>query len=422
MEGFFNFWPVLILLGILMRFVLRLVYGARGPRGDDPAYVICNVLSWSLLLIGIAPAVLFGSMTILGLVLILLAAMAIIEAVVERRAMQRRATCAMLALLMERRAPLDPSFLVEGDFGRGIVNRSARRLMAELRRGVPLSLAIERHPHALPRTAVAFAAVGEAVGAEVDALKELSAADDSQVALLRRTCIDRATYLTCILALMGLVAVFMMIKIIPEYQKIFEEFDMELPTLTWFVVSVSDYVVHYLAIPLVILIVWGGVAAIAIGVLYLCDIPILQRVTDRLFRAGRMAELLRMLAVATEHRQSLADVFARLAQVYPSTFIRRQLQRVAGFVAAGDDWRNALRDVHFVSDAEYALLQTAGEARNLPWALRTIARRKEKRLVYRWTAMVQVAYPCVVLLIGLCVGVFVASMFLPLVKLIEGLA
>jgi len=185
---------------------------------------------------------------------------------------------------------------------------------------------------------------------------------------------------------------------------------------------VSDYVVHYLAIPLVILIVWGGVAAIAIGVLYLCDIPILQRVTDRLFRAGRMAELLRMLAVATEHRQSLADVFARLAQVYPSTFIRRQLQRVAGFVAAGDDWRNALRDVHFVSDAEYALLQTAGEARNLPWALRTIARRKEKRLVYRWTAMVQVAYPCVVLLIGLCVGVFVASMFLPLVKLIEGLA
>jgi len=422
MEELFNYWPVLILLGILMRVVLRLVYGARGPTGDDLAYVICNVLSWLLLLIGIAPAVLFGGMTILGLVLILLAAMAIIEAVVERRAMQRRATCAMLALLMERKAPLDPSFFIEGNFGRGIVNRSARRLMAELRRGAPLSVAIERHPHALPRTAVAYAAVGEAVGAEVDALKELSAADDSQVALLRRTCIDRVIYLACIVALMSLVALYVMVRIIPEYQKIFEEFDLELPTLTWFVVSVSDYIVHYLAIPLVILLVWGGIAAIIVGILYMCDVPVLQRLTDRLFRSGRVAELLRMLAVATEHRQSLAEVFGRLAQVYPSAFIRKQLQRVAGFVAAGDDWRNALRDARLVSEAEYALLQTAGEARNLPWTLRTIARRKERQLIYRWTATVQVAYPCVVLLIGLCVGVFVASMFLPLVRLIEGLA
>jgi type II secretory pathway component PulF len=421
MDSLLNYWPILILLGIVLRMALRLVYGARGPTPSDLWYLFLNVLSWLLLAVGMAPAILFCGMTILGLVLILLAAMAIVEAIVERRAMHRRSTCAMLALLMERKTPLEPSLLLEGQYGRGVVSRASRALLAELRRGTPLSVAIERHPEALPREAVAYAAVGDVVGAEVESLKELGAADDSQLALLRRTCIDRITYLTSILALMTLVAFFMMVKIIPEYQKIFQEFEMELPSMTWFVVSVSAFFVDYLAVPFILLIMLGGLTAIIVAILYMCDVPVLQPVTDRMMRAKRVADVLRMLAVATEHRQSLSDVFGRLAQVYPTAFIRRQLQRVASFVAAGDEWRNALLDARFVSEAEYALLKTADEVHNLPWALRTISRRKERRLVYRWTAAVQVAYPCVILLIGLGIGVFSAAMFLPLVKLIEGL-
>jgi type IV pilus assembly protein PilC len=422
MDWLFYNWPFLILLAIVLRMALRLVYGARGPTDSDPIYHFFNVLSWLLLLVGIAPAVLFCSMTVLGLVLILLAAMAIVEAVVERRAMRRRSTCALLALLVERKAPLEPTLFMDGQRGRGIVSRASRGLLAELRRGSPLSVALERYPEALPREAVAYAAVGEVVGAEVEALKELGAADDSQLAVLRRTCIDRVTYLTAILALMTLVATFVMIKIIPEYQKIFDEFEMELPSMTWFVINVSTFVAEYLAAPLILLILGGGLAAFVIGILYLRDVQVLQPVTDRLFRTKRVADVLRMLAVATEHRRSLADVFTRLAQVHPSAFIRRQLQRIAGFVTAGDDWRNALLDARFLSEAEYALLKSAGEVQNLPWALRTIAQRKEKQLVYRWAAAVQVAYPCIVLLVGLGVGLFAAAMFLPLVKLIEGLA
>jgi len=413
---------MLVVLGIVLRMVLKLVYGARGPAPYDTAYLSLNILSWSLLAVGIAPAILFCGMSILGLVLILLAAMAIFEAIVERRAMHRRSTCAILALLVERKAPLEPSLLLEGPYGRGIVSRASRGLLAELRRGAPLSVAVLRHPEALPRAAVAYAAVGAVAGPEVEPLKELAAADDNQLALLRRTCVDRFTYLSSILALLTLVAIFMMIKIIPEYYQIFSEFDLELPSMTLLVISMSAFFVDYLAVPLILMIILAGVTAITVALLYLCDIPILQPLTDRLMRTKLMADVLRMLAVATEQRQSLSVVFDRLAQVYPSALIRRKLQHIASFIAAGDDWRNALRDARFVSDAEYALLMTAGEVQNLPWALRTIARRKERQLVYRWTAAVQVAYPCVILLVGLGVALFSAAMFLPLIKLIEGLA
>jgi type IV pilus assembly protein PilC len=68
------------------------------------------------------------------------------------------------------------------------------------------------------------------------------------------------------------------------------------------------------------------------------------------------------------------------------------------------------------------LLGTAQQVGNLPWALRSIAKRKEKRTVYRLAAAIQVVYPCLILLLGGIVGFTVMALFLPLVKLIEGLA
>jgi type II secretory pathway component PulF len=67
-------------------------------------------------------------------------------------------------------------------------------------------------------------------------------------------------------------------------------------------------------------------------------------------------------------------------------------------------------------------LKTAERAGNLPWILRQIAVRREKRAVYRLASALQVMYPVVILLLGSFVGFFVISLFIPLVKLIEGLA
>jgi type II secretory pathway component PulF len=145
-------------------------------------------------------------------------------------------------------------------------------------------------------------------------------------------------------------------------------------------------------------------------------------VTDRLFRGRRVGDVLRILAVATEHRQPLADVVTRLARDFPSDLIRRQLRPAAAAVTAGSDWRDALRDARLVSPAEHGLLKTAEQVGNLPWALRAIATRNERRGVYRLSAAIQVLYPCVILLLGALVGFFVVALFVPLVRIISILA
>ena len=200
------------------------------------------------------------------------------------------------------------------------------------------------------------------------------------------------------------------------------DFDLELPKLTLLAVAVSNFTVSYLGGAIFLLIVGSLLAALVIGICYLCDVPVLRWLGDRVLRGRRTADVLRILAVSTEHREPLTTVLQRLAQVYPSRMLRRQLAPAAAAMNAGGDWRESLRTARFISPAEQSLLQTAEQAGNLPWALRTVAARQEKRIVYRLAAAVQVLYPIVIVLLGGLVAFFIVSLFVPLVKLVEGLS
>jgi type II secretory pathway component PulF len=132
--------------------------------------------------------------------------------------------------------------------------------------------------------------------------------------------------------------------------------------------------------------------------------------------------VLRILAVATEQRQPLTDALIWLAHVYPSSPVRSRLVPAAAAANAGLDWRDALAQARLISIAEHALLSAAERVGNLPWALRQIAQRRQKRAVYRLATAMQIAYPVAILMLGAFVGFYVVSLFVPLVQLIQGLS
>jgi type II secretory pathway component PulF len=218
------------------------------------------------------------------------------------------------------------------------------------------------------------------------------------------------------------VLTFIMIKILPEFQQIFWEFGLELPRATLFAIGFADFFTTYLAAPIAAALPLSLLCGIVVAICYLCDVPVLRPWSDWFFRSRRSSHVLRILAVATEQRQPLTEVLHRVAYVYPSAPIRSRLAPAAAAVNAGADWRDALREARVVTRSEQALLKAAERAGNLPWALREIAKRREKRAVYRVATALQVVYPIVILMLGAFVGFYVVSLFVPLVNLIEGLA
>jgi type II secretory pathway component PulF len=421
MDWFLYSWPTLILLGLGLRMALRLTYGARGPEPGDPIFVFLSTNSWVLIGLGLAPAVIAGAVTFVGGLIALLAASALVEVVIERRAAQRRSTATMLALMVDRGHALDSSVLFTGQPMRGIAGRAADRLFRALDEGTPLVDAIAAHPRALPPEALAYLAAGQTRQAEAAALRELSRSEHSELASIWRACIDRTSYLVFVLAMMVAVLAFIMIKLVPEFEKIFAEFSVDMPKITQLAVSVSQLFTQYFGAPIVMALVLLVFGSFIVAFCYLADLAVLRPWGEALFRGRATAHVLRILAVTTEQRQSLSHALTWLAHVYPSAALRSRLTAAANQVNSGAG-RDALVDARIVTAAEHGLLQAAARAGNLPWALRQIARRRERRAVYRWATVLQIAYPAAILLLGAFVAFYVIALFVPIVQLIYGLA
>jgi type II secretory pathway component PulF len=421
MNWFLYSWPTLIILGLGLRMAVRITYGARGAEPGDPIYVFLNTSAWVLLGLGLIPAVVGGTITFIGGVLGLLAATTFVEVMIHRRTSQRRSMAKMLALQIERGQRLDSSILFAGQAIRGIAGRAADRLLTEISRGAPIVEAVAKHPRALPPEALAYVAAGQTAEAQAAALRELTKNDEGEMARAWRAVVDRVSYMAFVLIVMAVVLSFMMIKIVPDFQRIFYEFNIELPQMTLLAITVSQWFAYYAAAPIGLAASLFLLGALLVGVCYLCDIPVLRPWGDLVFRRRRLAHVLRILSVATQTREPLAEVLRRVSIVFPSAPIRNQLGPAVAAVRAGVDWREALHDARIITTSERALLNSAERAGNLPWALRQIALRREKRAVYRLVAAVQVLFPIAILVFGGFVAFVVVSLFIPLVKLISAL-
>ena len=143
---------------------------------------------------------------------------------------------------------------------------------------------------------------------------------------------------------------------------------------------------------------------------------------DRLTRRFHSAQILDALALVAGSRVPLPEGLFALARSYPQPGVRRRLQRAAADVESGGPWCECLLRHGLLGPAERAVLEAAQRAGNLPWALREMADSARRRLAHRVQAVVQIAFPPVILLLGLIVMFVVVAMFLPGLKLIQKLS
>ena len=91
-------------------------------------------------------------------------------------------------------------------------------------------------------------------------------------------------------------------------------------------------------------------------------------------------------------------------------------------VRLGSDWIAALWRAGILRKTDVEVLGSAASVGNLSWALRELAETCERRLGFRIQAAVQTLFPLAVVMIGLTIGLFAVSYFLPLVVIIGELA
>jgi len=228
----------------------------------------------------------------------------------------------------------------------------------------------------------------------------------------------RLIYLFALVLFALPIFVFVMLKIVPSYAKIFEEFGVAMPAITQAMVQGSRLALA--CWPLLLLV---GILAATAGVYGVVryigstnwDPPGARWLALR-FHA---ATLLRTLSVAAERQQPMTEALSLIARWYPAGWVRARVWRALGEVEAGKHWCASLARHRLIAATEQAVLEAAERAGNLPWALRETAKASTRRLAYRLNLLVQLAFPMAILAFGAFEAVFVLGCFMPLVTLIH---
>lgn len=400
-----------IILGIAILVALKLMYSVQRGVGNDVLVMIVTISGWVMIFAGISMLVSpFGMIFVLVIFGMALA---------KHREGERRALLLTLSLAAEKGIPLAATARGFAARRSDEIARRAWHFADLLDSGLPVSDALKQSGNPLPVDATLMVRLGTDANTRDIALRE--AANESENAdLAWRPVFERTLYLLVVGQAAILVTTFVMIKIIPTFREIFTDFGTTLPPTTQLTIRIADGFAQfwYLLAPFFIYVI----GALLVSAFFYAQGKVwIPWPLSWLFGCTENPTILRGLAVCLEQNQPLNQSLQRLAAEYPRSTDARRIHRAATAAAGGQEWCACLEQEQIVTKAEAAVLRTATQAGNLPWALRQIAEVSNRRLKYRAITILNFVSPLCLLGLALPIGLFAIGCMLPLISLIQNL-
>ncbi len=430
----------------LRQIMLSLIYFAVGSLIGRHAFDTSSPAPWTLLgvwlglglcYLGVWLAIRLGSFAIVGWILLIIGYILVTASMMgfvsiptipiligviiylhlQHRRNQQNGLLWVLAVAANRQIPLAPGVEAFAMQNRGIFRERAHALAAFLHRGQSLSEAIAWVPRVVPWDAPLLIRVGEQTGRLAEALREAAETRAKRHHTLRDV-FGRIGYIVAVLSVGELIVGFVAYFIIPKYEAIFKDFGIDLPVATRWLIHGSSLFGEY------ILVIFLGQLGLMLYVAFTLARQGVQGlpIIGRLFRLRHKSLILRTLALVVEANQPLDRAFELMVKNYPSKRIRKKIQKATEATRTGASWTDALRFVRLISENDVGVLDAAGRAGNLPWALRTLAETGERRFAYRLQIGSHFLFMLAMLLMGLLTLFIVIALFSPLVSLIERLS
>ena len=177
---------------------------------------------------------------VLGMVALAIPAIVISMAYYKHAQTQQYAMLALIATAASARAPLEPIVVAFGNERGGWMRERTKQMARMLLDGVPLPVAAEKVPGVVPPEAVPLVRVGHDTGALAAAIDQAITAHDL-IEPVWQTIVPKIAYLCLLPSVAVGIIIFIMLKIVPQFQKIFKDFGMRLPDITRGLISAANF-------------------------------------------------------------------------------------------------------------------------------------------------------------------------------------
>ncbi len=298
-------------------------------------------------------------------------------------------------------------------------------VVEDVESGSTLSEAMGKHPRAFDRLYVNMVKAGEAGGALEVILQRLAEFKEKSQTLKRKVIGAMVYPIVVITAAVGIL-IFIMVAIIPKFEKIFREFGLKLPALTQFLIDVSMWCATYWwSLPLVPLGLWLLTKLIrltragnyALDRLWLW-VPIVGRIIEKTIVARTMRTLGTLVASGVPILESLSIV----RETANNAVFQRMFQRVYESIREGDTIAEPLRESRLVDDMVTNMVEVGEETGDLDTMLYKIADFYDEEVDTAVKSLISLLEPIMIIVLGGIIGTIVVALFLPMIGLLEGLS
>ena len=298
-------------------------------------------------------------------------------------------------------------------------------VVEDVESGMTLSEAMGRHPKAFDRLYVNMVRAGEAGGALEIILKRLAEFKEKSQSL-KKKIIGAMVYPAVVITVAVSILIFIMVAIIPKFKSIFTDFNLQLPWMTKTLIQISNWVAQY----------WYWIPLFPVGFYlliklirltktgtYILDrmilwIPVVGTLVEKTIVARTMRTLGKLVSSGVPILEALSIV----RDTANNAVFEKMFQRVLESIREGDTIAEPLKKARLVDDMVVNMIEVGEETGDLDTMLYKVADFYDEEVDNTVKALLSLLEPMMVVFLGGAIGAIVISLFLPLIKLLEGLS
>lgn len=327
-----------------------------------------------------------------------------------------------LATMMKAGVPLVQSFDIVAD---GLENKGLQELVMNIRNdissGTSFAGALRKHPKHFDDLYCNLVDSGEKAGA-LEQMLDRIALYLEKTELLKKKVKKAMTYPIAVVVVAIIVTAILLVKVVPQFESLFQGFGAELPVFTQMVVGLSEWMQTW----------WFVVLLGIVGTIFLfkeairrsqkfsdfvdkwvLKIPVAGEILDK----SAVAKFGRVLSTTFAAGVPLVDALDSVAGATGNAVYRDAIQRIKNDVSSGTQLQASMRQQDIFPVMAVQLTAIGEESGNLDEMLEKVAVHYEAvvdDMVDNLTALME---PMIMAVLGVLVGGLIIAMYLPIFQM-----
>ncbi len=315
--------------------------------------------------------------------------------------------------------------ILEGQMKSGPLKNAIGDVVEDVESGSSLSEAFGKHPRCFDRLYVNMVKAGEAGGALEVILQRLADFKEKAQTLQKRIT-GAMVYPAVVISVAVAILSFIMLYIIPKFEKIFRDFGMKLPDLTQFLMNTSQWFGKYWYIlPLFPMGFYLTIKLLRLNRAagYVLDrmmlyIPIIGTLIEK----TTIARTMRTLGTLISSGVPILEALAIVRETCTNQVFERMYQRVYESIREGDTIVQPLRESKMVDDIVTNMIDVGEETGDLDSMLYKIADIYDEEVNIVVESLLSLLEPIMIVVLGGIVGTIVIALFMPMLSLLDKLS